>query len=125
MGNPKLLLKLLPENMVENERLENSPKAGKVDEPLNAFSGYYRISRYPHKTLDKIALLMGFAREIEIISNDSTLEIKEWSDILSPITDLTFYSIYGKYVAFGKNNKGEISNFFDNKSGVGDIFHFL
>jgi hypothetical protein len=109
----KLLSRLLPEYIVGNERSANSPKAGKVDEPLNAFSGYYRVSKYPHKSLDKIALFMGFAQEIEIVSNDSALEIKEWDDILSPVSDLTFYSTYDKYVAFGKNTKGEISCFFN------------
>jgi hypothetical protein len=109
----KLLSRLLPEYKAGNESPANSTKAGKVDEPLNAFSGYYRTLKYPHKTLDKIALLMGFAQEIEIVSNDSALEIKEWYDILSPVSDLTFFSTYNKYVAFGKNTNGEISYFFN------------
>lgn len=109
----ELLSRLLPKVMVKNERPANSPNTGKVDEPLNAFSGYYRISKYPHKTLDKIAILMGFSQEIEIISNDRKLKIKEWHDVLSPFSDLTFYSTYDKYVAFGKNANGEISYFFN------------
>lgn len=109
----ELLSKLLPKYKDVNERSAIPPKAGKVAEPLNAFSGYYLMTDYPHKSLDKIALFMGFAQEIEIVSNDSALEIKEWQDILSPVTDLTFYSTYNKYVAFGKSTKGEISYLFN------------
>lgn len=107
----ELLSKLLPEYKVGNGRSAISPKVGRVAEPLNAFSGYYRKTNYPHKSLDKIALFMGFAQEIEIESNDSALEIQEWHDILSPVSNLTFYSTYNKYVAFGKSTKGEISYF--------------
>lgn len=109
----KLLLKLLSENKDKNEEPTNPPKAGKVDEPLKAFSGHYRNTKYPHKTLDKIAILMGFTYEFEIEANDSTLEIKEWYDVLTPISGLTFYSGYNRYVAFGKNTKGKISYFYD------------
>ncbi len=109
----ELLSRLLPVYKLQNDSPANSPKAGKVAEPLDAFSGYYRKTNYPHKSLDKIALLMGFAQEIEIISNDSVLEIKEWHDILNPISDLTFLSTYN-YVAFGKNTNGKISYFFNN-----------
>lgn len=110
----QLLIKLVPENKEENKYTLESVNTGKLDKPLETFSGIYRISLYPHKTLDKIAILMGFTYEIEIASNDSALEIKEWNHILNPVAGLTFNSSFGGNVAFAENAKGEIFYYFDN-----------
>ncbi|MRT93617.1 serine hydrolase [Ancylomarina sp. 16SWW S1-10-2] len=107
-----LFARLMPECLVKKEKATVSPKLGAVDEPLEMFTGTYRWCRYAHTTLDKVSVLVGLIPEIEIISKDSTLEIVEWNDKLVPISDLTFQSIYDRYLAFGKNTKGEISYFF-------------
>ena len=107
-----LLPRLMPGSIVEKERTKVSTKIGSVDEPLEMFTGKYRSTRYAHTTLGKLATLIGFSLEIEIVSNDSTLEVVEWNDKLVPISDLTFHSKYDRYLAFGRNTKGEISYFF-------------
>lgn len=102
----------MPESIVENKEPKVSPIFGSVDEPLEKFTGTYRYTQYAHKTFDKVAILIGLAPEIEIVLKDDTLETVEWQDKLVPISDLTFHSKYGNYLAFGKNTKGEISYFF-------------
>lgn len=109
-----LLPKLIPDSTYKKEISINPPKPGTVDEPLEVFTGTYRHTKYPQTTLDKFAILLGFTHEIEIVSNDSILEIVEWVDELRPVSDLKFFSNYDKYVAFGRDTKGEISYFFDN-----------
>jgi CubicO group peptidase (beta-lactamase class C family) len=108
----KLFSRLMPESFAENENVKISPTIGSVDEPLEKFTGKYRYTRYAHTTFDKVAILLGFAPEIEIISRDGRLEIVEWNEKLDPISDLTFHSKYDKYFAFGKDKNGEISYFF-------------
>lgn len=111
----KLWVKLWPDVKVEKEMPKNIPEIGWVEEPSKRFSGTYRFTRYAQTTLDKLAVLIGFAPEVEIISKGDTLEILEWSDKLIPISNLTFYSTeYNNYKAFGRNSKGEISYFFPN-----------
>ena len=88
------------------------PTIGSVDEPLEKFTGTYRYTQYAHKTFDKVGILIGLAPEIEIALKDDTLNVMPWNDKLVPVSDLTFHSKYGNYVAFGKNTKGEISYFF-------------
>lgn len=107
-----LLALLMPDAIVEKEKTKASPEIGSVDEPLENFTGTYRFMRYAHTTLDKVAILVGFAPEIEIVSKNNTLEILPLNDKLVPISDLTFHSKYGRYLAFGRDTKGEISYFF-------------
>jgi hypothetical protein len=110
-----LLARLLPDKPDKKNVSNNPPKPGAVDEPLEAFTGTYRSTTYyAQNTLDKIAVLLGFINEIEIVSKDSILEIVDWADEFRPVTGLKFYSNYDKYVAFGRDTKGEISYFFDN-----------
>ena len=40
---------------------------GTVEEPLNAFAGNYRYTWYPQSTLGKLAVLIGFAPEFEVV----------------------------------------------------------
>lgn len=109
----KLWIKLMPDVLAENENSKTIPEVGSVAVPLNTFSGTYRFTRYAQTTLDKLAVLIGFAPEVEIRSKGDTLEILEWNDKLIPISDLTFYSTkYNKYRAFGRDTKGKISYFF-------------
>lgn len=106
-----LLSRLIPDNIVEKEKAKVLPKLGSVDEPLETFTGKYRWTRHAYTTLDKLSILL-YGYEIEVVSNDSTLEIVQWNDKLVPISDLTFHSTFDKYVAFGKDTKGDISYFF-------------
>ncbi len=109
----KLWEQLIPDVLVEKEISKSIPEIGSVDEPLKTLTGTYRFTRYAQTTLDKLAVLIGFAPEVEIIAKGDTLEILEWNDKLIPISDLTFYSTkYNNYRAFGKNTEGEISYFF-------------
>jgi len=109
----RLWKKLMPDVLTEKENSKIIPEVGMVAEPLNFFSGTYRFTRYAYTTLDKLAVLIGFAPEVEIRSKGDSLEILPWDDKLIPISDLTFYSTkYNKYRAFGRNSKGEISYFF-------------
>ncbi len=107
-----LLARLMPESIVEKEKAKVAPKVGAVDVPLEMFTGTYRYTHYAYTTLDKLGILIGLAPEIEIVSKDNTLEILEWKDKLVPISDLTFHSVYDRYLAFGRNTKGEISYFY-------------
>jgi len=107
-----LLTRLMPKSMIEQEKAKDKPTVGAVDEALEDFTGKYRFTRYAHTTFDKLALLVGFAPEIEIVQKDNTLEILQWNDQLVPISDLTFHSKYDRYAAFGRDTKGEISYFF-------------
>jgi CubicO group peptidase (beta-lactamase class C family) len=110
-----LLEKLIPYSPDKKNVSYNQPKTGAVDEPLEAFAGTYRTTIYiAQNTLDKIAVLLGFMNEIKIVAKDSILEIVGWVDEYRPVSDLKFQSNYGKYIAFGRNAKGEISYFFDN-----------
>ena len=105
--------KLMPDVISEKENSIIIPEVGSVDDPLKTFSGTYRFTRYAQTTMDKLAVLIGFAPEVEIISKGDTLEILEWNDKLIPISDLTFYSTkYNNYRAFGKDAKGKIHYFF-------------
>jgi hypothetical protein len=109
----ELWAKLMSDVLEEKDILNSEPQIGPVSESLNAFSGTYRYTRYARTTLDKLAVLIGFAPEVEIISKGDTLEILEWDDRLIPISDKTFYSTkFNKYRAFGRNSFGEISYFF-------------
>ena len=109
----KLWLKLMPEILAEKEPPKVIPEIGSSAEPLATISGTYRYTRYPQKTLDKLAVFIGFAPEVNIVSKGDTLEIVEWNDKLIPISDLTFYSTtYDTYRGFGRNAKGEIAYFF-------------
>ena len=107
-----LFARLIPESMVNKEKTKVSPEEGSVDEPLEMFTGTYRNTHYAYTTFDKVAVLIGLAPEIKIVSKDNTLEILEWNDKLIPVSDLTFHSKYDRYLAFGKNSKGEITYFF-------------
>jgi CubicO group peptidase (beta-lactamase class C family) len=108
----QLFERLIPESMEQQENSTVTTEAGFVDEPLESFAGKYRYMRYAHSSLDKLALLLGMAIEIEIQSSDNTLEIIEWQETLTPISDLTFHSNYNRYQAFGKSTKGEIAYFY-------------
>jgi hypothetical protein len=107
-----LFIRLIPESVLKNEQAKVSPSMGSVDEPLEMFTGTYRNTQYAYTTLDKVAVLIGLAPEIKIVSKDNTLEIPEWVDKLIPVSDLTFHSKYDRYLAFGRNTKGEITYFF-------------
>ena len=107
-----LLARLTPDRFVEKKEPKISPTISSVDEPLENFTGTYRYTQYAHKTFDKVAILIGLAPEIEIVSIGDTLHLWPWNDKLVPVSDLTFRSKYDNYVAFGKNTKGEISYFF-------------
>jgi CubicO group peptidase (beta-lactamase class C family) len=109
----KLWLKVMPEILAKKEPPKVIPQIGSAAEPLATISGKYRYTRYPQKTLDKLAVFVGFAPEVNIVSKGDTLEIVEWNDKLIPISDLTFYSTtYHTYRGFGRNSKGEIDYFF-------------
>ena len=109
----KLWLKLMPEILAEDPPQIVIPEIGSAAEPLTSFAGTYRSTRYPRTTLDKLAVFVGFAPEVEIIPKGDTLKILQWNDALIPTTDLTFYSTtYNTYRGFGKNAKGEIAYFF-------------
>jgi CubicO group peptidase (beta-lactamase class C family) len=109
----KLWSRLMPDVLVEKENSKIIQEIGSVAEPLATFSGTYRYTRYAQTTLDKLAVLIGFAPEVEILTKGDTLEIVEWNDKLIPVSDLTFYSTtYKPYRGFGRNNKGEIAYFF-------------
>ncbi|TRX63175.1 serine hydrolase [Carboxylicivirga sp. M1479] len=107
-----LFARLMSDCMVQKETASITSTVGTVDEPLEMFTGAYRYIRYAHSTLDKIGVLLGLAPEIEIVSNNSTLEIVEWQEKLTPISGLSFHSNYNRHQAFGKNTKGDISNFY-------------
>ncbi|MEN8905402.1 MAG: serine hydrolase domain-containing protein [Clostridiales bacterium] len=117
----KLLEMLIPRSSSKKQESLILPKPGIADEPLKAFAGTYRRTWYPLNTLDKFAVLIGYANEFEIVANDSILEIVGSVDELSPVSGLKFITSYGKYVAFGRNEKGEISYYFDN----GESYHKL
>ena len=106
-----LLSRLIPDSIIEKETAKVSPRMGSVDEPLEKFTGTYRWTRHAYTTFDKLSILL-FGYEIEVAANDNTLEIVEWNDQMVPISDLTFHSKYDRYVAFGRDTKGEISYFF-------------
>lgn len=109
----KLWLRLMPEILAKKEPQKIIPEIGSVAEPLANISGTYRYTRYPQKTLDKLAVFVGFAPEVNIVSKGDTLEIVEWGDTLIPISDLTLYSTtYHTYRGFGRNAEGEIDYFF-------------
>lgn len=109
----KLLPKLLPDVLNKEQIFKSIPKMGVVEEPLTTFSGTYRYTRYARSTIDKLAVLIGFAPELEIVSKGDTLEAVEFNAKLIPISNLTFYSTtYHTYMAFGRNKKGEIAYFF-------------
>lgn len=107
-----LLPRLMPDQILKKEEAKHSPPMGSVDEPLEKFAGTYRFTHYAWKTLDKLGILIGLAPEIEILVKDKTLELHPWNDELFPVSDLTFYSKSGSYVAFEKNTKEEVSYFF-------------
>ena len=112
-----LLLRLKKDNVIENIKTITSPEIGSVEEPLETFTGVYRFTRYAQNTVDKLAVLIGIAPEIKIVLEDNKLKILEWNDVLTPISDLTFASIYSnKYLAFGRDVDEEISYFFDDTS---------
>ena len=108
----KLFTKLIPESAFKKEQTEDSSKEGIFDEPLDNFTGSYRYVHYARNTLDKLGVLIGLAPEIDIVSKDNRLEIPNWNDKLTPVSDLTFHSKYGGYVAFDKNTNGEINYYF-------------
>ena len=109
----KLWVKLMPNILDEKENSKIIPEIGSVAEPIAEFSGTYRYTRYAQTTMDKLAVLIGFAAEVKIIPNGDTLEMVEWNDKLIPISDLTFYSTKNnKLMAFGRTVKGEISYLF-------------
>ncbi len=111
----KLWKKLMPNALDEYVTTKIIPEIGTVSYPLESYSGTYRFTRYAKTTIDKLAVLIGFAPEVKIIAEDDNLQILEWNDKLIPISGLTFYSTkYNIYEAFGKNANGEISYFFPN-----------
>lgn len=120
-----ILTQLMPECMVEEEKIKNAPSIGSVDEPLESFTGKYRYSWYGTSTLDKLGILIGSAPEIEIVQKDNGLEIVQWHDKLTPISGLTFHSIYDRYLAFGKGYNGEISYFFAESNTESYAWHKL
>jgi hypothetical protein len=107
-----LLMRMLPDTTSKKEKPKVSSTAGTVDEPLEEFIGTYRYTQYAHNTFDKVGILIGLAPEIEIAAKEDTLLVLPWNDKLVPASGLTFRSIYGNYVAFGKDTKGEIAYFF-------------
>jgi len=107
-----LLAQLMPESMVEEEKTKNKPAMGSVDEPLEAFTGKYRYTWYGYTDMDKLGIILGKALEIDIVQKDNALEILQWNDKLTPISDLTFHSVYDRYLAFSRGTKGEIAYFF-------------
>ncbi len=107
-----LLVRLMPESNAKKKEAKVTPKAGFVDEPLEKFSGTYRLTHYTYNTLVKLGVLIGLAPEITIVSKGNALEIIEWGDKLTPISDLTFHSKYDRYLAFGRNTKEDITYFF-------------
>lgn len=107
-----LFAQLMPDRIVDNEEPKVSPKIGSVDEPLEKFAGTYRYTQYAYTTFDKVAVLIGLAPEIEIVSKGDTLEVLPYNDKLVPISDLTFHSGFDRYVAFDRDTKGDISYFF-------------
>jgi hypothetical protein len=63
--------------------------------------------------LDKLVVFSGFAPEIEVKVIDDSIEIIEWKDKLTPVSDLTFYSNrYNRHRAFGRNSQGRIAYFY-------------
>ncbi len=107
-----LMPKLIPDNTCKKKAPINAPKSGTVDEPLEAFSGTYRYTKYPQNTLDKFVIFLGYGNEIEIVAKDSILKIANWADEFRPVSGLKFFS--DRYVTFGRDTKGEISYFFNN-----------
>ncbi len=107
-----LLSRLIPDSIVEKEKAKDKPTIGVVDEPLEVFTGRYRSTRHAYTTFDKLSILTGFCFELEVVSNDSILEIVEFNNKLVPISDLTFHSNYNYYLAFGRDTKGDISYLF-------------
>lgn len=107
----EILAKLILEGMVDEEKAKGKPDIGSVDEPLEAFAGNYRYTQYGTSSIDKLGILIS-APEIEIVQKENTLEIPQWNNKLFPISNLTFYSSYDSYLAFGKGVKGKISYFF-------------
>ncbi|WP_075589685.1 serine hydrolase domain-containing protein [Labilibacter marinus] len=124
----ELLTKLMMESMDANETVNdkaatcsvdnscavNEPleAIGSVDEPLEAFTGKYRYAFHGTSSLDKLGILMGKFMEMEIVEKDNTLEIPQWNDKLTPVSDLTFHSVLNRHIAFGKGVNEEISYFF-------------
>lgn len=111
-----LLTDLIPDPIISGKVKNGLREVGFVEEPLKAFSGTYRHTRYPQKTLDKIAILLGFAQEINIVPSDSTLEIVEWNNRLRPVSGLMFNIGGVGYAAFSRNANGEIAYFLNNEN---------
>ena len=103
--------RMMPQSIIEKQKAEVTPKQGSVDEPLGKFTGRYRSTDYSHKTLGKLATLIGLANEITIVSQDSILKIPEWNLELQPVSDLTFHTKYGHF-AFDRDAKGDVFYFF-------------
>jgi CubicO group peptidase (beta-lactamase class C family) len=117
-----LLSRLMPDSNVEKEKSKVPPEIGSVDEPLEKFTGKYRYTRYAYTTIDKLAILIGFAGEIEFVTKDNTLELLQGNVELVPISNLTFLSKkYDKYFAFGRGTKGEIAYFFSDANSYGKL----
>ncbi len=107
-----LLKRLMPDSITEEGKAKDTLMAGSVDEPLEEFAGTYRYTSYGSRTLEKLSVLVGVAPEIKIVAKDNTLVILPFNEKLVPISDLTFHSKSGRYVAFGRDTKEEISYYF-------------
>ncbi len=103
--------RLMPGSIIEKQEADVTPKQGSVDEPLEKFAGKYRLTTYAHKSIGKLAVLIGLAPEVTIVSQDSTLKVLEWNLELRSVSDLTFHTKYGHF-AFDRDTKGEIFYFF-------------
>ena len=107
----KLVERMMPRNIIENQKAEVTPKLGFVDEPLGQFAGKYRLINYAHKTIGKLGTLIGLAPEITIVLQDSALKVTDWNLEMKPVSDLTFLTKYSHF-AFDRDTKGEIYYFF-------------
>ena len=90
------------------------PERGTSSLSLEEYEGTYRFTRYAQTTLDKLAVFIGFAPEIQIKKESDLLRIIEWDVAFYSVKDDSFYAPdRERFVSFGKNHEGEISYFFN------------
>ena len=105
----KLWNKLMPNAQKTTPEI---PEMGNAALPLEEYAGTYRFTRYATTTLDKLAVFIGFAPEIDIEKVGDSLRIKQWNYHFRPVKDQLFFAHRDKgLMSFGTNHKNEIAYF--------------
>lgn len=109
----KILKKMIPkkENKKSTE-LDFTASSNLSKRSLDLFSGTYRGTKYAYSTIDKLAVLLGLTPEIKITSDNGKLIIAESGEVLTPISEKTFYSDKNIYRSFKIDRSGGVTYFF-------------